>query len=69
MTSFPLVFSRNPVHLRFSVCAMCLAHLIVLHLKFGQFVLEYCLSVLTKNMDCSTIFCLLLIYLVESWLI
>lgn len=40
-----------------------------LSLKFWQFILEHCLSVLTKNMDCSTILCLLLIYSVESWLI
>jgi hypothetical protein len=69
MTSFPLVFSRNPVHFRFVVYATCPAQLVVLHLKFGQFILEYFLSVLTKNMDCSTVFCLLLIYSLESWVI
>jgi hypothetical protein len=70
LLSFFLVLSRNPVvHFRIVVYATCPAQLIVLHLKFGQFILEYFLSVLAKNMDCSTVFCLLLIYSVESWLI
>jgi hypothetical protein len=63
--TFPQVFSQNPARLRFSIYATCPAHLIVLHLKYGQFILEYCLSVLTKNMDCSTVSCLLLIYSVD----
>jgi len=69
MTSFTLVFSRNPVHFRFSMYTTCPAHLVVLHLKFGQLILEYFISVLTKNMDCSTVFCHFVGYSVESWLI